>query len=287
MIDKISFKGFVRVRNDNMLNDRVYIQPMKCDTFERTEKPLDKKEIAYNEAKKRIIDELNKTGFERQIVISPDGEILDDRVGDDYSCDVDTDSIIPYSMLCHGHPVQWPLSIDDIALFLTTNAISEEAITNDGKYSKLTKKELFKLNKNTKEVYQELEKTLGRMVLDKLNIKHEVDMDDAMDMAREFLEYVKHRSYSQSNNDEITDELKMFGIDTTQEPEQIIENLKKFMFHQVLMQPEKYDKLLRVMNENLRAIDDFLKTPDGVKIRHEINRLAAKEYNLIYETNME
>lgn len=287
MIGKISFLGQIPTKNSEIKTPEFHTKPMENDTFVRSEKPFDKKAAAIAYAKDRIIKELQDTGFEYQVVVSPDGEILDEGVGDETSCPVNKPKIMPNSELYHGHPTPWPLSADDIALLLTTDAISEKVFLKDGKFSKLTKKNAFKLPEETSDINEKLQKEIFLMTLRELGVDYITNMDDAITMGRDYLEYNTGKMYDPSNPSEVIEDLKKQGIDMTKEPKEIMAQLKDLMYYQLSAQPDKYDKEQNAIKDNFNRMLKFLTTPEGIKVRQEFARKIAQDYDLIYETDME
>ena len=144
------------------------------DTFSRTTKA----DSGYEVAKNKIIQAIIDTNTEYGIILSPDGEIIDEDQGSEHKCTVRSDKVVPNSRLMHGHPKPLPLSSGDIACLLATDAKSEEAITRDGKYSRLVKQTPFKSSLPYKELYFQLEKTLCLKALDKLGIDYKFNTHD-------------------------------------------------------------------------------------------------------------
>lgn len=281
-VNPISFKGIINV------NSQFHTKPLKYDSFVKSEKVSDKKADACAYAKDRIIKELDDTGYEYQVVISPDGKILDESVGDDKACRVDRSKIIPNSELYHGHPKDWPLSVNDIAMLLSTDAISEKVYTKDGNFSKLTKKAPFKLDeKAVSALAYEYIRQMRLMALEKLGIDPKANMDDVISLGRDYLDYITCGRYSFSDVDDLMKKLNSFGVNTSQSPEQVVEDIKNMMFFEVQSNPDKYNKPERLLKEHSDEIDNFLESPEGIEIRHEFDRKAAREYGLIYETDME
>ena len=288
MIGKINFVNPILFKGAKSTNSQFHTKPLEYDSFVKSEKQADKKTDTCAYAKDRIIKELEDTGYEYQVVISPDGEILDESVGDDKTCGVDRSKIMPNSELYHGHPKPWPLSVNDIAMLLSTDAISEGVYTKDGNFSKLTKRVPFKLDEKTvSALAYEYIRQMRLMALEKLGISLKANMDDVVNLGKDFLDYTTCGKYSFLDEDDLMKKLNSFGVNTSQDPERVVEDIKNMMFFEVQSNPDKYNKPARLLKEHSDEIDNFLESPEGIKIRHEFDRRAAKDYDLIYETNME
>ncbi len=287
MIGKINFTTPLRFMSSNKNYSDLPTRTLKCDEFVRSQEPCDKKMQAYTYAKNRIIKELLDTGYEYQVVISPDGDILDEGVGDDNFCSVNVNKIVPNSELFHGHPKSWPLSVEDVAMLLYTDAISEKVLSVDGRYSKMIKKTPFKLSlQQAAKELSEYKKQMGLAALDKLGISYEITMDDVLEMARQYFDYTMCAKCSYSDEDLLC-QLKQMGIDVSQTPESIAQEFADIMPFDARARFDISGKADKLLDEKSNDIKAFLETPEGVKVRHNIDREIAKVHDLIYETNME
>ena len=282
MIKTINFFGQINPRTYAKAKSEYSINSGKCDCFVKSQ--LSEKTLQY--AKEKIIKEIDNNGVEYSLIISPTGEILSETRGDKESCKVDSGKILPNAILMHGHPKALPLSSGDIAILLASDAKSQEAVTRDGKSSKLSKQEAFRVNKDYNELYFELERQLCLMALDRLGIDYRINSDDIEQMGRDCIQYLTGQMLDNESKDEIFERLAKFGISTEKSPEQIAKDLKKLMYYQLLLNPHKYDKEHNSIIENYQLIQDYLDTAEGIQTRHDFLKKVAEIYNLNYETNL-
>ena len=280
MINAINFLGQVNPQQ-NLHSKNKVAKPMEYDCFVQN-----KTEAAIKSARQKIIHELIKNGIEYSFVISPEGKVCHTNSGNRKKCSVDSRKIVPGAIMLHGHPEPLPLSSGDIAVLLTTDAQSEEALTKEGKFSRLTKQHLFRSPKTYEEMYYELEKQLNLMALEKLGIDYNENSDDVLQMGRDFVKDTLGQDIETVSDSDVFQYLTKFGIDTNQSPKDIMEALKKLMYYQLLFNPNKYNKAHNCIIDNKDEIYNFLETQEGIKTRHELVQRIADKYGMLYETNL-
>lgn len=285
MIGSISFLGQIpSIHNTN--RTQVHKMSEKSDCFIKSHEDIDKLSQTIEKAKEKIKQILVEKNIEYGVIISPEGRLLQENSGDEKSCKFDSRKVVPNAILIHGHPEDLPLSSGDIAGLLATDAKVEEAVTKEGKFSRLIKKYPFRSQKSYSDLYYELEKKLNLMALDALGIDYKLNMDDVIKMGVDYLKQITGRSYDNADLEEILMQLNKFGIKTNGSLEEIFKSLKDAMFLQLITNPHKYDKEHNCIIEHTDAISNFLDTEEGIKIRHKLVQEVADEYNLIYETNL-
>lgn len=283
MINSVSFFGQIRPQNTPKQTE-FHTTPAQSDTFVRTKNPQEES-IAY--AKNKIIDVLRNTRTEYGITIGPDGTILDENQGDEHHCTVHAPNVAEGSYLLHGHPQPLPLSSGDVSVLLTTGAKVEEAVMEDGKFSRLTKKHPFKSDKDYLTLYGSLEKQLRKMVLDSLGIDYKMTRQDLIQIFKDFLEYNAGINKDSISDEEAEEMMPRYGflIDSAS-IEDIYAQLKDVLWFPLLTNPKKYDKEHHTIIENQEAIENYLDTQEGLMIRHKFLQEVAKAYDLDYETNL-
>lgn len=256
----------------------------KGDTFVRTTNNF---EQAYSSAKNKIIQTILDSNTEYSIVLSKNGEVLDENQGTEHSCKIDSRKVEPNSVLMHGHPKALPLSSGDIACLLATDAKSQEAITRDGKFSRLTKKESQKSPLSYNELYFQLEKSLCLKALDKLGIDYKLNKHDIAGMFKDYLNYQCGANPDDISDEEAFEEMPKYGL--SPEENQIDKTyslLKDMMWWQLMSDPHKYDKEHNTIMNNYAQVNAFLDSDEGFETRVEFIEEIAKEYNLEYESNL-
>lgn len=254
------------------------------DSFCKAKSKLDE---TIENAKKRIIDILKDSCSEFGVAISKDGELLYENKGDAHHCSIDSRKIEKDTIIMHGHPEPLPLSTGDVAILLCTPAKSQEAITKDGKYSKLIKNEPLQLQDSYTNVYPQLEKELRLLVLDKLGIEYKTNKDDIIQMFKDYLLNSGFLPENQITEEKIMEEMPKFGISIKNEDiETSKKKLEELLYFQIIMNPKKYDKEHNTIVENYEKINTFLESEDGINCRHEFLEHLASKYNLTYQTNM-
>ncbi len=233
-------------------------------------------------AKEKIIKALTDKNSELLVVINPDGSIYE-SMGDDKKCEISLSAIKSNAILMHGHPEECPLSPDDVATLLLTEAISQEAITRDGKYSKLTKNHNFKLNYKPSALYEKLSLMVYKEVMDELGINYDYTKEDIIRMVKDAFQCEqRHLTY-----EEALELLKTKGIKITdnlnETAEQIKENLLEY---QMKYYPRQYDNIYKAWKNNFNVIYKYLQSEEGKKCTNNFLKQAAEKYNLKYETNM-
>ncbi len=257
---------------------------LREDTFSKTTNSF---EQTYNSAKQRIIQAIIDTNTEYSFILSGDGRILDENQGTEHSCKIDSRKVEPNSILMHGHPKPLPLSSGDIACLLASNAKSQEAITKDGKFSKLTKK-----NPNTPQLpyeimYPELEKALCLKALDKLCIDYKFNKQDLANMFKDYLNYQYGRNQDEISDDEALSQMPTYGLSTDDgDLNKTKKQLAEMMWWQLMSEPHKYDKEHNTIIANYEKVNEFLDSEEGFKTRVEFLEEVAKQYNLEYESNL-
>ena len=285
MIGAINFLGNIQTNYGEKRASNPALKPMEHDCFVKSTEG--EKAKTLREAKEKIINKIIEENTEYGYTISPEGEILEEYGGDEHSCTLDSRKIVPHAILMHGHPSPLPLSSGDIAILLATPADSQEAITRDGKFSKLTKKYPINNEKSYRDLYFELEKMLCLMALDKMGIDYKLNKDDIAQMGRDYIEYQTGQNFENEDSSEVLKRLENLGIDTSKSNEEIAAKLKELMFLQLLTNPQKYDKEHKTIIENMQSIHDFLDSEEGTRTRHEFVQNIARAYDLNYETNLD
>ncbi len=284
MINNVSFLGHIKpISTNNKAQAPIKISGDDC--FVRTSSDLDK---SKDNAKQKIIDVLKYENVEYSYTIAPDGTILDENKGDEGACSIDSRKVVKGAVLMHGHPVPLPLSSGDIASLLATDAVSDEAVTVDGKYSRLVKNELYKSDKGYQELYFQLEQQLCLKALDSLGIDYKFNKDDLIDMFKDYLELNMGKSKSATSDEDA--EKIMAQLDISSDEDKLEESRKKLeqmMYFQLMSNPHKYDKKHNAIVENYALVQDFLNSEEGIHVRHEFCRDVAQQYNMTYETNLE
>lgn len=282
MINSISFAGNIQNINPAKGKQSYNISEVP-DTF--TKSSALSLSSAKSKAAERIIQKIIDSEVEYGFVISPDGVILQENEGTKNSCSVDSRKVESGSVLMHGHPNPTPLSTGDIAVLFATNAISEEAITRDGKFSRLTKKNPGIINPDYRNVYFEFEKRLSLMALDALGIDYKTNEQDIILMFKDFCEG-SGISLNGLNDDEIVEKMKKFDIDLSGDLKETEKQLKDMIGFRLMFTPNKYDKEHNTIVENMDSIKSYLDSDDGLMLRNQLLQEVADEYGLIYETNL-
>lgn len=284
MIKNLSFSGTIKpVSKDK--KPRMGVIKSGSDCFIHTFSPLDK---AKAKAKAKIMDVLRQENLEYSFTIAPDGTIIDENKGDEGSCTLNSSKVIEGAVLMHGHPVPLPLSSGDIASLLATDALSDEAVTVDGKFSRLIKNESFKIDKDYRNLYFELEQQLCLKALDNLGIDYEFTSADLTNMFKDYMETNMGKSKGSVSDEEAQRVMSKLGISSKKDKlEESKKNIEQMMYYQLLSNPRKYDKKHNTIVENYPTIQEFLNSPEGIHVRHEFCRDVAKQYNMTYETNLE
>lgn len=283
MINSLHFLGNSKLNLNNNKNYKSAQIEYPNDCFIKEQS---KKDISLEYAKNKILQKLNDEGVEYSFVIAPDGEIIKESEGNSKSVSVNYNDIVQNAILMHGHPEKLPLSTGDVAILLSTNAKSEEAIAKDGTYSKLTKLTPFEEKGNYHELYGKLEKELCEMGLEKLGYDYKTNKDDVFNLACEYLNSITMQDYKNKSYDEIAEILKKFELELT---DNIDENYKKISKRYSFQSPYKnlnFDKAHNLIMENYDELMNFLNSEEGIKLRHEFLEKLAEKYNLLYESNM-
>lgn len=285
MISGINFLGQITPKYD-LQAQKPALKPMECDCFVKSTPETDKKEEAIQKAKEKIIQEIKDNNIEYGFTISPEGEILAQNRGDEHSCSVDSRKIVPQAILLHGHPVALPLSSRDIAVLIATPAKTQEAIMQDGKFSRMSKRNPDNGTGDYRQIYYNLEKQLNLMALEQLGIDYRLNMGDIIKMGKDHIQYSTMRDMEDADDDTIIEELNKLGIDTQQPPEQIANDLKELMFYQLLTNPQKYDKEHNSIMDNYDSIQELLNSDEGKVLRHKFAQKIADKYDLEYQTDL-
>lgn len=283
MINRINFCGNIYQINNTQRQNPIK-QTIGEDTFTRSKSA---QESAIEYAKNKIIETLKQNQTEYAVAIDQNGTILDESEGDNKHCSVNTRKLTPNCKLIHGHPVSYPLSSGDISVLLSTDAESQEAITIDGKYSRLTKKHPLKIDDGYSKLYSELEKQLCIKVLKKLGIPCETTREDLINMYKDFMVNTMGRNKEEIEDEEAINSAKSLDIDLENaDIKSLSKQLKNLMSFYILMNPMKYDKEHNAIIQNLDKINQYFETPEGLETRHEFVQDIADQYDLIYETDL-
>lgn len=259
------------------------LEPQK-DTFTKTSSNF---EQTYDLAKDKIIKAIIDTNTEYSVVISHDGRILDENQGTEHSCKIDSRKVEQNSVLMHGHPKPLPLSSGDIACLLASNAKSQEAITRDGKFSRLTKTETSSPLLPYRTIYPQLEKSLCLKALDKLGIDYKLNKHDIATMFKDYLNYQCGANPDDISDEEAFEEMPKYGL--SPDEKQIGKTyslLTDMMWWQLMSDPHKYDKEHNTIMNNYDLVNSFLDSEEGFATRVEFIEDVAKQYNLKYESNL-
>ncbi len=283
MINKIcSIPSVTKLCNTRQVSFRS--SGLQEDTFTRTNNNF---EQTYNSAKQRIMQAIIDTNAEHSFVISEDGRILDENQGTEHSCKMDARKVEPNSILMHGHPKPLPLSSGDIACLLATEAKSQEAITSDGRYSRLTKK-----NPNIPQLpyvkmYPQLEKALCLKALDRLGIDYKFNKHDLANMFKDYLNYQCGANPEDISDEEALAEMPKYGLNVDDKNlEQTQKLLEDMMWWQIMHNPQKYDKEHNTIIDNYALVNEFLDSDEGFETRVEFVKEVAQQYDLEYESNL-
>ncbi len=276
------------INNINLINkiqlNAVYTSPAfkgnETDTFEQKCNQTEEK-LSY--AKSKVIEALKRDGTEYMVIVNPDGSVHESQ-GDAHKCSIQYSGIEKGAVLMHGHPEKLPLSSGDIAGLLTSNCISETAFTVDCEYSKLTKRTQHNFSPSDfGRLYEQFEKTLCLMALDKMGIDYHYNEKDIIELCSEILPTVQTKSF-----EETVEYMNKIGQPLKGTPDEMAEQLKKgLLSFKILYDTErKYDKAHNSIMKNYEAIHQYLNSPDGLVTRNEFVKKVANDYNLEYETNM-
>ena len=278
---KINFNNHISYNSSIICNKfatkQVFKGGITRDVFEKNNKP---KQI--QQAKERIIKALTDKNSELLVVINPDGSIYE-SMGDNKKCEISSNSIKMNAILIHGHPEEIPLSPDDVATLLLTDAKSQEAITKDDKYSKLTKKQNFKLNCNPLELSEELSLMLYKEVMDKLAIDYNYTEEDIIKMLKDALQCEQiNLTY-----EEALEILGHKGIKISDDINKTAEEIKKKLLkYQMQYYPRQYNNIYKAWRKNFNVIYKYLQSDEYKKCADNFLKHVAEKYNLKYETNM-
>lgn len=283
MINKIS--PFVNLQKISNLKQVSFCAAgMQNDSFERTTDDLSQ---ARERAKDKIIQAIIDTNTEYGVVIAPDGRILQENQGTEGKCSVDARLVEPNSILMHGHPKPLPLSSGDIACLLASDAKSQEAITRDGKFSRLTKKGHWKSPRRYGDLYFELEKRLCLKALDKMGIDYRINKQDLAQIFKDYMNYQSGIDQNSISDEEAFLEMPKYGIEVKDNDfEKPYEQIKEMMWWKIMTEPQKYDKEHNTIMDNYGLINSFLDSDEGFDVRVDFIKDIAKEYDLIYESNL-
>ena len=259
-------------------------QDMQNDTFLRTNNNFKQ---AYDCAKKKIIQAIIDTNTEYSVVLAENGQVLDENQGSEHSCSIDSRKVEQNSILMHGHPKPLPLSSGDIACLLASKAKSQEAITKDGKYSRLTKKETNRPLLNYRETYFQLEKSLCLKALDKLGIDYKLNKHDIANMFKDYLNYQCGTNPEEITDEKAFEEMPKYGVIFQEDNiDETYSQLKELMWWQLMSDPQKYDKEHHTIMNNYDLINSYLDSETGFETRVEFVKEVANQYNLEYESNL-
>lgn len=283
MIKSISFAGNVNPVNNQTKKEKTPNLVLENDCFVKQNIEKDKS-IEY--AKQKIIQHLKGDGKEYSVVIAPSGEILDEKLGNSESVSINPDLIVKNAVMMHGHPIYMPLSTGDVATLLATDAKSEEAIMENGQYSKVSKTYPFKLEKPYFDLYTDFEKRLCIMGLSELGYDCEINSEDFTKLAQDYLSSILGRDCSDMSADEANEMLLKFGVELGDDLNQ---NYDQVLNRACLMAPYKkldFDKAHNIIKNNYDELMEFLNSPKGKIIRHKFLEKIAQEFDLNYETDM-
>ncbi len=283
MIKPINFTGKVGAVENTQRRQSAPNIKLENDCFVKQPSMTDKS-VEY--AKRKIIQHLKDEGKEYSIIISPKGEILDERLGDDKSVSVNPEKIVKNAIMLHGHPEILPLSTGDVATLLASDAKSEEAVMENGQFSKISKTYPMKLDTPYFDLYRDFEKQLCIMGLDELGYDTKINEEDFLNLARTYISSIMAINCDDMVADEVYEMLGKFGVETcddlNQNYETVLGRASMFSPHLKL----DYDKAHNVIKNNYDELMEFLNSPKGKIIRHKFLERIAQEFDLKYETDM-
>lgn len=244
-----------------------------------------KLEIAKKDARNKIVEYINNKNVEYGFIIAPDGSILDENEGTESSCGVDSRKVKSGSVLMHGHPIPYPLSSGDIAVLLATKASSIEAVTRDGKFSRLTKEHPEIISPDYSQTYIDFEKRLNLKALDVLGVDYTLNINDIIQM---FKDYCSNNCIpiNGKSDEELIKFMSAFDIDINDGLEKAKKQLEDMMSFALLFTPKKYDKEHNAILDNMPAIKALLDSDEGIILRNDFVKEIASELGLVYETNL-
>ncbi len=278
---KTNFNNHILYNNSIICNKfgtkQVFKGRLTNDVFEKDNKP---KQI--QQAKERIIKALTDRNCELLVVINPDGSIYE-SMGNDKKCGINSNAIKANAIIIHGHPEELPLSPDDVATLLLTDAKSQEAITKEGKYSKLTKKQNFKLHCKPLELSEELSLMLYKEVMDKLGIDYNYTKEDIIKMLKDAMQCEQ----IDLTYEEALEILNHKGIKISDDINETAEEVKKNLLkYQMQYYPRQYNNIYKAWRKNFNVIYKYLQSDEYKKCTDNFLKHVAEKYNLKYETNM-
>lgn len=253
----------------------------KPDSFEKS--PETKLEQAKEYARTRILEFMNNTNKEYGVLISKNGEILEEIEGTESNCKISPDKLQDDCVFIHGHSVKSPLSPRDVSMLLINNIESVEAISPEGQISRMTKTELTpRVNPDT--IDDELSKKVCLKFLDEFGIDYSYTEDDLADLFKEYMAYNKMDSEGLSKED-LLKRAQVFGFYDGKDLQKACENVYDTLDLYDISYMQKR-KPIALIEQNKDLIDSETYTPRGIRIGNEFLSEIAKEYHLEYETDM-
>ena len=172
------------------------------------------------------------------------------------------------------------------------DAVAEEYLDalfalEDGKYSRLTKKETNRPLLDYRETYFQLEKALCLKALDKLGIDYKLNKHDIAGMFKDYLNYQCGANQEEISDEEAFKEMPKYGLST--EDDKLLNTysqLKEMMWWQLMSDPQKYDKEHHTIMDNYDLVNSYLDSEEGFETRVEFVKEVANQYNLEYESNL-
>ncbi len=284
MLNPISFTG-LKINQTNPPSNNKAVIIYKKDAFERSfeQEKLNK---VLDSARENILKEIKENNREYGYVISKTGEILDENSGSDHSVRLDMDKVEKDSILIHGHPKNYPLSTKDVVCLLVSDAKSQEAYTVDSKFSRLTKKYPQKLDVSAGTLDLDFKKELYSMALEELGIDYSIKEKDVRDVANQYLSRVFSESYEDKSDEEIVSQLRKVGVELSGDLDKDHAEISKMLYFVSPYSSITADRKHQAIMDNIEVVEKFLSTDDGIEIQKKFIENIAREYDLIYETDM-
>ena len=263
----------------------------------RTSKPLSFKGINVepdrfimsNEAKLRLAEERARKnilanmqdGREHAYLLSYDGRILAQTIGTEDACSVDLKYMDRNCVLIHGHPQNSPLSPQDVITFLTCkNLQAVEAISSDGKISRLTKTSATADDYDYFEAGFDISYRFCLNILDGLGIDYRDNKSNLIKYGRKLLE--KYFGNMVLDDEQVIKLLRELGVYKDSDLKGSCNELCK----RLSIFDNNFSKNLaqRIINENMELITNETYTPIGIKAGNDALYEIARDYNLIYDS---
>lgn len=281
MINKINLCNYPKINQRKNTTQLAFKQNMPMDTVEINDST--RYNQAYLNAKKQLISTLRQTNTECGTIINSKGRITDDFTGAANKYLFNNAAIEPNSTIIIGRTINLPLSTEDIAQLLASDAHSIETITKDGQYSKLTKNDSNIKLKNKEKTAKALTHRLYNKAAQAAGISLKPTKSEFLELAKDYIYNSEGKEFNNKSYEEILEELSHQGFkpsnDTSLNYRQLTKLCKGYTFYET---ETKYKRILRKEDE----INAFLNTPKGFEVIQDFIQDIAEKYDLTYETNM-